>query len=369
LLSALLESLPSFSRANERRQQDALSLLVAAYPYLKPWQVKSFASTDTPDKYVTKRKQASHPNEPDKGVGNKESPPKNNTFYYKYLSLLLHPEEGHDTARQDKSLVHEWCILSTSKINGVVRPERLQNFVAIASKENKTWFLYHRDLPMLLHLSMQISDYHIATELVGEIITDPLYCSDLNIISETLSYIRTIALASLECDDDSQSIGSSLDQPFDTSLLRRIILLFHMMATSRLAVCRQSVKVPEELIDLLEHCSEEEEVDIIPTEKEEAFVNLISETAAPSDALLTLNGWENSAQASSVIIPSLRTSLILGARGGMSNEISCTLLQIRQVREEGAGSGDLDDNELNKKRLPNGGIWQSLLRGDVQIDK
>ena len=75
LLSALIESL-KFSILDD----NALSLLVSAYPDLKPWQVK---------KYCT-----------DSGSENSL------LYYYSYLSLLLDHIDGNKKARRDRTLVN-----------------------------------------------------------------------------------------------------------------------------------------------------------------------------------------------------------------------------------------------------------------------
>jgi len=58
---------------------DALTLMISAYPDLKPWQVKQYCTSS----------------------GSEES----SLYYYKYMTLLLDPTDGMQKARQDKELV------------------------------------------------------------------------------------------------------------------------------------------------------------------------------------------------------------------------------------------------------------------------
>lgn len=72
------------------RRQDMMHICVLAYPDLRPWQVRQAC------------------------LGNEDTAPMDEVtgtgldfhkMYYDYLSLLLHPTDGHDAARQDAELV------------------------------------------------------------------------------------------------------------------------------------------------------------------------------------------------------------------------------------------------------------------------
>ena len=86
MLSALLELLPSIPTEQESSKREAyIALLVSAYPDLQPWCVEkvSFDSSDLSD----------------------------DNFYLKYLSALLHHEEGNDAAKQDGDLIRVSLLL------------------------------------------------------------------------------------------------------------------------------------------------------------------------------------------------------------------------------------------------------------------
>lgn len=75
MLSALHDLLQTGAYNSLSANFDIIRLLVSAYPDLSPVSVKA-ASCDRPD-----------------------------DFYFKYLSLLMHPEEGSDTAKHDGRFV------------------------------------------------------------------------------------------------------------------------------------------------------------------------------------------------------------------------------------------------------------------------
>jgi hypothetical protein len=65
---------------------------------------------------------------------------------------------GYENARSDLELVREWCILSVSS----EAPDYRSNFYSIAKERGK---VFNRDLPLLLDLSMKISDYELSLAL------------------------------------------------------------------------------------------------------------------------------------------------------------------------------------------------------------
>jgi hypothetical protein len=81
MLSAVLQLLQVIGKEVVRdRRQAIIDVCAAAYPDVRPWQVESacrpFDSADSGD-----------------------------DLYYLYLSMLLHPMDGHDIARRDPALV------------------------------------------------------------------------------------------------------------------------------------------------------------------------------------------------------------------------------------------------------------------------
>lgn len=85
MLSAIVSRLQDLRKQPKSdRRHDMMNLCVLAYPDLLPWQVRKACigyDTNEVDSIQLSR------------------------MYYDYLSLLLHPSEGHDAARQDAELV------------------------------------------------------------------------------------------------------------------------------------------------------------------------------------------------------------------------------------------------------------------------
>lgn len=139
MLSAVLQLLQNIRQeTSPDRKQIVLDFCVSAYPDIQPWQVES-ACEGAPE------------------------------VYYLYLSLLLHPIEGHDSARRDPKLVQTWCelsvkeILDNSSVNDV--SSFRSNFMAVASRTSSYHLVYHRDLPFLLINGMEIKEFSLSLDL------------------------------------------------------------------------------------------------------------------------------------------------------------------------------------------------------------
>ena len=101
MLSAILLQLPEVVKGYKNNGPNYFfPLLVSAYPYIKPWQVReaAFAKESSNNNYQQQSRTADHARMPDFDA-----------FYYSYLSYLLDPEEGIDSARHNAELV-EVCL-------------------------------------------------------------------------------------------------------------------------------------------------------------------------------------------------------------------------------------------------------------------
>lgn len=89
MLSAILSRLQGIrERSKSDRRADMMNICVLAYPDLRPWQVRQGClGRDSTS-------MESHSDDLEF-----------HEIYYEYLSLLLHPWEGHEAARQDAELV------------------------------------------------------------------------------------------------------------------------------------------------------------------------------------------------------------------------------------------------------------------------
>lgn len=89
MLSAVVQLLHGIQKEKTHdRKLAIIDLCSSAYPDVRPWQVaKSCRFTQKDRKLLT------------------SSENEMNDLYYAYLSLLLHPQDGHDSARRDPELV------------------------------------------------------------------------------------------------------------------------------------------------------------------------------------------------------------------------------------------------------------------------
>mmetsp|Transcript_1042 Transcript_1042/g.1605 ORF Transcript_1042/g.1605 Transcript_1042/m.1605 type:complete len:182 (-) Transcript_1042:73-618(-) len=159
---------------------------------------------------------------------------------------------------------------------------------------------------------------------------------------------------------------------------------------------RDSIKLDEELFDLVEFCSNGEVRDDDPpnisTSKTEFVVDLMAKQFPPSSVLEMMYHWSPRLSSSTAIIPALRTVLTRAAVHGFRNrELSGALLRIQRARDELIV--DLDDSfEVQKtsqeEKLMSssfsstgldlmrdegakcrGKLWSRLLDGTAIIDK
>lgn len=133
------------------RRRATINLCYQAYPDLRPWLV----DRECHDVVHLERNSAD-------GI-------ELSSLYYSYLSSLLHPTDGHDGARQDLALVKEYCQLSVKgaiqEETGKKRSIRRKNFLRVASKTSSDHLAYKRDLPALLKLSMEATEFDLALDL------------------------------------------------------------------------------------------------------------------------------------------------------------------------------------------------------------
>jgi len=308
MLSALLELLPSISEKQSSSNVDFIALLVNAYPDLQPWCVQEAAASGG-----------------DSG------------FYMEYLSSLLHHEDGNDAAKRDGALVKEWCSMLCSPESGAAADRTIaqtyrQSFFRIASRENASSLFYHRNLPFLMDISVQISEFGLALSLANEIISNPRCCRDKQVLQYVLKHLCTISDKAIEGNEGE----------INAVLLAQVISFFIVISP-----CMQKHNCEfndvAELSKLLEKCHiEMKNNPQYSPGNLDACITTISENASPAQSLQVLSQWEHddtsaTSRSSSfcLIFPALHTSLIRGAREGARNELSGSLLRIQRAREEG----------------------------------
>ena len=337
VLSCLLTSLPTLTREGKSRS-NVLAMIVAAYPDLKPWQIRTIMlsfQSDRGGKLKSENLQDAKINDI--------------VFYYDYLCLLM---ESSHMARSDRELVMEWCFLSTIRDFDWAEEKRRENFFLVALVEKgESRSIYVRDLPFLIDTSVTIKEHPLTLNLANEIITDPTSLSDHDTLMKAVQSLHNVAR---ECLEEKQTTEAS---PFDSVLMRQILVLFNKIASSPAAVCKEAIDVCVELGILLDECQKQSENAL---SKEESLLSLMSETMSPSDTLETLSNRSLNSASSTKIISVLRTCLKRGAEEGTGNEISASLLRLRQVRPSMKPSRPVCSAP---------GIWKNMLQGKAVIDK
>ena len=145
-LSAVLKCLEDVRfETKEGRRKVLLDLCVAGYPDIQPWQVRTACLSFLQSGSNETRNQCSNATMED--------------LYYGYLSRLLNPIDGHETAREDSNLLKEYCEWS------VGTPTRMENFINIATPSSNYHKSYRRDLVLYLDLSSAIENHDLSLDL------------------------------------------------------------------------------------------------------------------------------------------------------------------------------------------------------------
>ncbi|KAL9179568.1 hypothetical protein ACHAXT_008858 [Thalassiosira profunda] len=144
MLSALHVLLPSISSGQLSGDVDFAALLVSAYPDLQPWCVRDASESEN-----------------------------SGGFYKRYLSCLLHHEEGNAAAKRDESLVKEWCLklCAPDETDTETEEANREAFYHVASRDGQRSLLYRRDLPFLMDVSVKMSEFGLTLDLADEIIS------------------------------------------------------------------------------------------------------------------------------------------------------------------------------------------------------
>jgi hypothetical protein len=351
MLSAILSRIQGIrNEPKSKRRQDMMNICVLAYPDLRPWQVRQAC--------LGENFTSSHSTTSDLEF---------HKMYYEYLSLLLHPWEGHDAARQDAELVTEWCRLSLEDLSTdnneedqARRKQRRSNFQQVASRSSSDHRYYNRDLFSLMNLSIQDKDYDLALDIVDEMLDSKKYTSDKTIISETLDILRKLAENALSLHDTSS---------MNESILQKVLRLLEKMALITSSDIYGSVNVSAELFSFVKSCQNSESG---PSEAELLFLNLLVHQSTPVYALQTLARWAPDYPSSPYLMPLLHIVLQRGTQHGITREISGTLLRVRYARAQAQGtSSQSEDLHLTTSSVVENdkNVWRRMLDGNVTIEK
>mmetsp|Transcript_4757 Transcript_4757/g.9803 ORF Transcript_4757/g.9803 Transcript_4757/m.9803 type:complete len:896 (-) Transcript_4757:78-2765(-) len=338
MLSAMLELLPSISAQSISSNFDFMPLLVSSYPDLQPWCVRECSK-----------------NEPQ--------------FYFKYLSSLMHHEDGNDSAKREKTLVKEWCLMLSSPekldLNNV--NSSVEAFFHVASKSDESSNFYHRDISFLMDISMRMSQFGLALDLANEILSDSNIRTDKQSMLTVVRHLRTIADVAIRGNNGV----------LNTALLSQVIAFFNVISP---CMIEQSFEftTATELTTLLNQCvaSELDHDDANATDNVGSCILTISEDAPPAEYLRVLASWEHTSIESPAIMSAIHTCMIRGARKGVNQELSGSLLRIQRAREEGRrphiadGVMEWENNGTQEEDTEEEGyLWANILNGTVLISK
>ncbi len=329
---------------NATETRKLLPLLVAAFPDIKPWEIRStlpsfFMNTTSPGAIMDDELLAA--------LDHFEI-----DMYFDYLSLLM---DISLLARTDASLVREWCIISVSeKFNELHR----ENFFKVAlpqSQSTKTNF--HRDLSFLIDTSVRINDEYLTLELADEIIFKKrTTCNEL--LVKTVGYLR---LMSLNRDTDN-------GKTFNEAITRQVLILFDKISKSPHQMCKNLIQLSDELAHLLNTISKF-------GNGEEEIITLMTNTVSPHELLEAFSRWTSHEVSMASIVNALRSCLISAIENGINDEISSSLLRVRKIRRKGTKSGLVLDSmrngeisHLSDTRHQNK-IWGTMANGIAIIDK
>jgi hypothetical protein len=343
---------------DKKMKQEVIPVLVAAYPDIKPWQIRHFVPS------LPKLQMKNNLTHEDnyEGVSIDDL-----RFYYDYLTLLM--EQSH-SARADCNLVQEWCNLSTLPDVSWDMEKRQENLMKVASKNPKEkYHAFHRDLLFLIDLSMGIRNYALALKLIDEVIERANRFNDDIALKKTQTHLRRAAVEAINSPQDDY-------HDIDVVLIGEVIRLLNKLALAIPKKYKSLINVSDELIFLLKYARQESNNDAT-TNKERDLIKVMTDSSAPHEVLKALCDLSKRRELpASEVIDALRKCLITGAKIGRSNEYSGALLKLRKLRDD--NRQNLKSSQLalgsehyleNISSLPKEGIWQQVIKGTVNLDK
>mmetsp|Transcript_22595 Transcript_22595/g.34134 ORF Transcript_22595/g.34134 Transcript_22595/m.34134 type:complete len:839 (-) Transcript_22595:21-2537(-) len=329
MLSAILKCVLKLNEQKLEGRSHLINLCVSAYPDLRPWIVRK-GCLETIE-YSEDLEE----------------------LYYVYLSLILHPSEGHDTARQDRKLVKEWCELSVKgKISDdAYSRSKFENFLVVASRHHPVHKMYNRDLPFLLELAMGKKQFKVACELIYEIVEKKHFVSNKTLMSAVRSHLRNISNESLPAVDS---------RPINAEHLKMVFTLLEKLALAEESLGIQIVsRVPDEYFSLISNCNDDSKI---------IFLNLLASEAEPHFTLLSLHKWMQNSQDNFNVIPIIKLALERSAILSGRKEVSSALLRIEKNRPYKGSDLEGDQAAKATDQKP-GNLWRRMMEGTLKIEK
>ncbi|KAG7346813.1 hypothetical protein IV203_005882 [Nitzschia inconspicua] len=352
-LSAVLELLHDIPYDDkEERRHLIRDLCVSAYPDILPWQVRQVCLSDEMGNPSLEAQPACSEDELE-------------GFYYSYLSQLLHPFDGNDRARHDDELLEEYCEWSVGlQAHLTKKPDRLENFLNIASRSSIQYHRFKRDLMTLLRLSVVVGKEDLVLDLVDEILDDRKLLLNKDALYEVLNQLRKLGNEALKI----MSYASNESTGF--RILGRILKLLEKMASSDSIICRDSLVVSDELFSLFQKWKKQ-----VRTSGDDEKIYLlidfvIDESSAPEHVFRALALWSSSNSCGDLLFPRLRSLLRRGVHfAALKGELSGTLLRLRHARGT-FKELNMQTLTVSSRHTKNGvGIWEDMATANLSIDK
>lgn len=188
-------------------------------------------------------------------------------------------------------------------------------------------------------------------------------------IIQTLQDLRVIFRHALS-DRDSDR------QTFILRTLKRVIRLFHDMATNPSSIARNAICVPDELHSMLEYkesCGVSDD-DATGTHDEVLhLIEFLAKEATPNDFLKAFAMWTSTHEMRIETVHVLQTVLRKGAHISLNTELSGLLLRLRRARlrihPDAEKRMPQYDQEEEDEGLPECSLWKSMSEGIVTIEK
>eukprot|EP00977_Amphora_coffeiformis_P000913 scaffold190_cov171-Amphora_coffeaeformis.AAC.38 len=284
-------------------------------------------------------------------------------LYYTYLELLLHPTDGHDGARHDPALVKEYCTLSV-KGESTYRSRR-SNFLHVASRTSSNHLAYIRNLPLLLKLSMEASEFDLALDLAAETLDTKTNLNAEKSLRVFISYVTNIGRRSVD--------GFLEDKERGTQVLKRVLRLYNRVSTLGTNAAKSAVSIPIELISLLEHA---ESAPITSMDGVIELASFLAEEAHPDDVLEAMVRWCAPGNTNSSLYPLFQIVLREGVRNKSWTEMSASLHRVIQAHSRfeytvGALSSSAVPEKPRSESIDGVGesLWTQLSHGTLYLDK
>jgi len=320
MLSAILQLLLTIDEQQLEGRNHLINLSVSAYPDLRPWVVrKGCLETIGYSKDLEE-------------------------LYYLYLSLILHPSDGHETARQDIKLVKEWCELSVKGeiSNNTYSRSKVENFLLVASRNYSDHKMYNRDLPFLLELAMKKNQLKVACELIYDIVENKNLVSNGALMSTIRDNLRKISHGSLPAGDT---------KPMNAGYLKMVFNLLEKLALAEKSLgIENTSNVPDAYFSLISECKDDSKI---------IFLSLLASEAGPHFTLLSLQRLMQSSQTDFNVLPILQVTLKRSAMLCNRDEISSALFRIRKSRPYQVETIDPKPENL----------WRKMMSGALTIEK